>query len=381
MSTNLRRAKSCPLCGERNFAGLSQHLAVAHKLERQEIVALLAYTDQNNNTKTNAHPPSMASVSSSSPTNTPQSLLSDKSPRQTPISINTNNQQVACPSSPISESDHSNAINGTSLTTSSSPADPHSTACLPLDGKKRLLCPRCDTWVLNLTDHLIKKHHLISKQERLPFLRLARNRYATPSSTPTTLTNGSDQTPSNAFLISPDHSSPSSNPSNEQQQHAPTSLLQQAANRKYHSIVKKYRKKMLGGTPPTSSSHSTASSNLLDKSASPYDHSPLSLSTHEVPPTLTSIGSQNLLTMNSIQSLLGNSSQGTCKQEKFKFPLLNENYSSRSFPSMKSLGNNHHLNGKDSSQVGSPRSSLSARLHRSRSLLFSYRLNQNSNNA
>ena len=367
MSTDLRRARACPLCGERNFAGLSQHLAVAHKLDRQEIVTLLAYTDQNNN------PSSIASVSSSSPTSTPQSLVLEKSPRQTPISINTNNQQITCPSSPINESDpanHSQAINGSSLTTHSSPADPHSTACLPLDGKKRLLCPRCDTWVLNLTDHLIKKHHLISKQDRLPFLRLARNRYATP----VPLTNGSDQTPSNSFLISPDHSSPSSNPSNEQPQ-APTSLLQQAASRKYHSIVKKYRKKMLVGTPPTSSSHSTASSNLLDKSSS-YDHSPLSLSTHEVPPPLTLLPNHKLLTMNSIQSLLGHSSQSMCKQEKFKFPLLNENFASRSFPTMKTLGNSH-LNGKDPSQVCPSTSRL--RVHSL--FVFSYPRNKSSNNA
>ncbi|CAF4428403.1 unnamed protein product, partial [Rotaria magnacalcarata] len=79
-----------------------------------------------------------------------------------------------CPSSPSNESDNHKINQSSSLTTttttlttaSSSPIDNQSSSYLPVDGKKRLLCPRCDTWVLNLTDHLIKKHHLISKQER-----------------------------------------------------------------------------------------------------------------------------------------------------------------------------------------------------------------------
>ena len=148
--------------------------------------------------------------------------------------------------------------------------------------------------MLNLTDHLIKKHHLISKQERLPFLRLARNRYATPSSTPNTITNGNDgKNATNSFLISPDHSSSNTNQSNDQQ----TTLLQQAANRKYQNIVKKYRKKFLGTMQPPSSNHSATSSlsnsHSNDKSTplSSYDHSSghsnLALPTHELTPSPT----------------------------------------------------------------------------------------------
>jgi hypothetical protein len=231
-------------------------------------------------------------------------------------------------------------------TTSSSPIDQQPASYLPIDGKKRLLCPRCDTWVLNLTDHLIKKHHLISKQERLPFLRLARNRYATPSSTPNSNSHGNNEkNTTNSFLISPDHSSSNTNQSNEQQlQSQQANLLQQAANRKYQNIVKKYRKKFLGSMQPPSSNHSATSSlsnsnthhNSIDKSTplSSYDHSlvhpNLSLSTHDLTSN-TSAGNHNLLTMNSIQSLLTNGSNNQCKQEKFKFPTLNDNFSTRNF--------------------------------------------------
>lgn len=342
-SAAYRRGKLCPICGEKNFSRLSHHLAVTHNLDRQEILTLLAYTDQNNNT--NNTNPSIASVSGSSPTNTP-SNAPDKSPQQTPISINTNNQQITCPSSPISESDN-HSLNQPSLTTttSSSPLEQQSANYLPIDGKKRLLCPRCDTWVLNLTDHLIKKHHLISKQERLPFLRLARNRYATPSSTPTTLVNGNEEkTSSNSFLISPDqHSSINTNHQSSPLQQNP-SLLQQAANRKYQNIVKKYRKKHLNSIPIPSANHSATSSltnaNSTDKST--FDPTNLSLSAQD----LSLAANHNLLTMNSIQSLLTNG----CKQEKFKFPNLNENFSSRNFPPMKGL-NSTNPNLKDPQQV------------------------------
>ncbi|CAF4710476.1 unnamed protein product, partial [Rotaria magnacalcarata] len=79
------------------------------------------------------------------------------------------------------------------------------------------------------------------------FLRLARNRYATPSSTPNPIANGNDEKlATNSFLISPDHSSPNTNQTNEQQSQSQqqSNLLQQAANRKYQNIVKKYRKRL-----------------------------------------------------------------------------------------------------------------------------------------
>jgi hypothetical protein len=211
---------------------------------------------------------------------------------------------------------------------------------------------------LNLTDHLIKKHHLISKQERLPFLRLARNRYATPSSTP----HSDDKPVPNSFLISPDRSSPNTNQSTEQQQQSQqATLLQQAANRKYQNIVKKYRKKFLDTIQPPSSTNSATSSlsnsntpnHSMNRSTSlsSYDHSlvhsTLPLSSHEVTPT-TAATNHNLLTMNSIQSLLTNGSNNLCKQEKFKFPTLNDNFSSRNYSAIKTTGN-HSI--KDQQQV------------------------------
>jgi hypothetical protein len=244
-STANRRIKVCPICGEKNFSRLSHHLTVAHNLNREESLTLLAYTDRNNNNNNNGNNhSSIATVSGSSPIN-PSTNHLDKSPQQTPISINTNNQQIPSSESspPINDSDNHPIL------TSSSPNGQQSTNYLPIDGKKRLLCPRCDTWVLNLTDHLIKKHHLVSKQERLPFLRLARNRY-TASNT--------EKSSTNAFIISP----------NDQQTSA-------AANKKYQNIIKKYRKKIL--TPIQAASSS------------------LSLPTHE---TSSTNSNQNLLTIN-----------------------------------------------------------------------------------
>jgi len=251
-----RSATTCPLCQEQNLSDLSEHLSVVHNLDDQEISTILSCTDRSR---------SLANVSTSSPRRL------DASPQQTPISINTNNQQITCPSSPSSENDASHSQvkdTGNSLTTSSSPNDQQSSNYLSLDGKKRLLCPRCDTWVLNLTDHLIKKHHLSSKQERLPFLRLARNRYATQSTEPNNSTSAAAAA-AQSFLISPEPSA-------------------------------KNRKKPF---PTARSSPSNP-----DKESADFS----SLLSHP-----------SLLTMNSIQSLINASqSNNICKQEKFKYPLL-----------------------------------------------------------
>jgi len=293
-SAGYRRGKVCPICGEKNFSRLSHHLAVAHNLDRQEILTLLTYTDQNNNKS--AGTPSTTSVSDNLPADVPSHIL-DKSPQQTPISINTNNQQITCPSSPTSEIDQANPSNSTSISTTQ---DQQSANYLPIDGKKRLLCPRCETWVLNLTDHLIKKHHLSSKQERLPFLRLARNRCATPSLTPNPT---EDKSSTNSFLISPDRSSPTN-------------------DQIYQNIVKKYRKKLLKPLQPSSTATTCEQNEREFNSMSP----------------------SNLLTMNSIQTLLTNGTNQFCKQENFKFPNLTEHFSA-----MKNTLNNY----KDQQQVNS----------------------------
>ncbi|CAF4085633.1 unnamed protein product [Adineta steineri] len=219
-STANRRIKTCPICGETNFSRLSHHLTVAHNLNREESLTLLAYSDRNNNHS------SIPIVSSSSPKNL------DKSPQQTPITINTNNQQITPAGLSPNGNDLENPDHPTIIKTSSSVEDQQSANSLSADGKKRLLCPRCNTWVLNLTDHLIKKHHLVSKQERLPFLRLARNR---------SLMINVDKPSTNSFLI------------NSNEQH----IIPTAVNKKYQNIIKKYRKKFVNTYPSSSSIHET----------------------------------------------------------------------------------------------------------------------------
>ncbi|CAF1341569.1 unnamed protein product, partial [Didymodactylos carnosus] len=284
-SNSTRGTKDCPICGLKNFSRLSHHLTVAHNLNRQESHSILSYTDLHNddhspgsNTTINHHHQS--------------ATTSDKSPQQTPINLNANNQ-LKSPIESISSSPVTTATASTTTTipistttiTSSPSSAVEQQSYVPLDGKKRLLCPRCDTWVLNLTDHLIKKHHLVSKQERLPFLRLARNRYIPGSSTASLLTtekqNANDMNDSikitnvtqHPFVISPDYSvnDPDSNgkdkqetaiSANEQQQQQQQQRnndkdyqknvnFQQAAKR-YHKIVKKYRKKFMNVTAQSS---------------------------------------------------------------------------------------------------------------------------------
>ncbi|CAF1128431.1 unnamed protein product, partial [Didymodactylos carnosus] len=276
-----RRTKTCPICGLNNFSRLSHHLTVVHNLNRQESFSILSYSNLHNDD----HSPNsnMKNNNHHQPATT-----SNKSPQQTPINLNTNNQLK----SPIAESISSSPVTiatasttttiPTLTTTTTTTSSPSSTAeqqsYVPLDGKKRLLCPRCATWVLNLTDHLIKKHHLVSKQERLPFLRMARNRYIPGSSTTQLLTtgkqngcdmNGSIKTTNitqHPFVISPDYplNDTDSNGKDKQEtmvstneqrnadkEHQNNVNLQQAA-KKYHNIVKKYRKKFMAITAQSS---------------------------------------------------------------------------------------------------------------------------------
>ncbi|CAF3546262.1 unnamed protein product [Rotaria sordida] len=44
----------------------------------------------------------------------------------------------------------------------------------PNDYETRLRCPNCDTWVVNLSDHLRKTHRIASPVDRKPLLRMAR---------------------------------------------------------------------------------------------------------------------------------------------------------------------------------------------------------------
>ncbi|CAF1230720.1 unnamed protein product [Rotaria sordida] len=244
-STANRRIKMCPICGEKNFSRLSHHLTVSHNLNREESLTLLAYTDRNINNHNNNNS-SIATVSGSSPINSSTNHL-DKSPQQTPITINTNNQQipssVSSPALNDSDNNNNNNNNNSIITTSSPPNEQQSTNFTHMD------------------DHLIKKHHLVSKQERLPFLRLARNRHSISNI---------EKSSTNSFFISP----------NDQQTVA-------TVNKKYQNIIKKYRKKPFNSIPVSSSS--SASSTITTTAAATL------ISNHE---TSSTNFNQNLLTTN-----------------------------------------------------------------------------------
>jgi hypothetical protein len=61
----------------------------------------------------------------------------------------------------------------------------------PNDYETRLRCPNCDTWVVNLSDHLRKTHRIASPVDRKPLLRMARleKRRMTESANSITTTN------------------------------------------------------------------------------------------------------------------------------------------------------------------------------------------------
>lgn len=229
-------------------------------MNREESLTLIAHAGRKS---TIPHRSMMATVSDSSPKMISNND-SEMSPQPTPISITTSNQQITSESSPpVAPIDPEN--NGHSLN-----IEQISSNYSPIDGKKRLLCPRCDTWVLNLTDHLIKKHHLLSKQERLPFLRLARTRQHTGSN---------EKLSNNAFLIATEQS----NANNEQQKQLHILQQQAANNRKYQNIIKKYRKAFVNNHHhPSSSTHNTSISlSNGEISSSPSNQNLLSISTNQ----------------------------------------------------------------------------------------------------
>ncbi|CAF1592150.1 unnamed protein product, partial [Adineta ricciae] len=72
----------------------------------------------------------------------------------------------------------------------------------PNDYETRLRCPNCDTWVVNLSDHLRKTHRIASPVDRKPLLRMARleKRRMTESVNNPTGTTPSRQAPSNVLV-------------------------------------------------------------------------------------------------------------------------------------------------------------------------------------
>ena len=71
----------------------------------------------------------------------------------------------------------------------------------PNDYETRLRCPKCDTWVVNLSDHLRKTHRIASSVDRKPLLRMARlekrrmtESASNSSTTPPTTTNSAATT-------------------------------------------------------------------------------------------------------------------------------------------------------------------------------------------
>lgn len=72
----------------------------------------------------------------------------------------------------------------------------------PNDYETRLRCPNCDTWVVNLSDHLRKTHRIASPVDRKPLLRMARleKRRMTESANNPTGTTTNRQAPSNVLV-------------------------------------------------------------------------------------------------------------------------------------------------------------------------------------
>lgn len=234
-------------------------------MNRQESLTVLAHAGRKSLNPT-AHS-MIASASGSSPKMMSNTDL-DKSPQPTPISITTNNQQITSESSPTFTAIESET---TSITNNNETGLQNFS---PVDGKKRLLCPQCETWVLNLTDHLIKKHHLLSKQDRLPYLRLARTRQNT---------NNNDKLSTSSFII----------PSEQNIERQKSFELLQAealnADRKYQQIVKKFRKNEMIHNQASSSSHGTSG-----LTTSNGEHS-------------SNLNNQNLLSINNMQNMLSSS--------------------------------------------------------------------------
>ncbi|CAF0944864.1 unnamed protein product [Adineta steineri] len=78
------------------------------------------------------------------------------------------------------------------------------------DYETRLRCPNCETWVVNLSDHLRKTHRIASPVDRKPLLRMARlekrrmaesANHSSPSTTTTTLLKTSHPSLSSTLVV------------------------------------------------------------------------------------------------------------------------------------------------------------------------------------
>jgi hypothetical protein len=95
-------------------------------------------------------------------------------------------QQQSTPSSSLSQLSSSNQQRSSSNDDANNNHQIH-----PNDYETRLRCPNCDTWVVNLSDHLRKTHRIASPVDRKPLLRMARlekRRMTESANNPTTTT-------------------------------------------------------------------------------------------------------------------------------------------------------------------------------------------------
>ncbi len=67
-----------------------------------------------------------------------------------------------------------------------------------------LRCPNCDTWVVNLSDHLRKTHRIASPVDRKPLLRMARlekRRMTESANNPSSTTTTTNRQPSSTLMV------------------------------------------------------------------------------------------------------------------------------------------------------------------------------------
>jgi len=120
-------------------------------------------------------------------------------------------QQQSVPSSSQSQLSSSNQQQRSS---SNDESNNNSHQIHPNDYETRLRCPNCDTWVVNLSDHLRKTHRIASPVDRKPLLRMARlekRRMTESANNPSTTTVTNRQTSSTLMV----NGLPTSHPNNE----------------------------------------------------------------------------------------------------------------------------------------------------------------------
>ncbi|CAF3510687.1 unnamed protein product [Rotaria socialis] len=83
-------------------------------------------------------------------------------------------EQSALQQQSVASSSQSHSSSSTQQRSSSNDESTNNNQTHTNDYETRLRCPNCDTWVVNLSDHLRKTHRIASPVDRKPLLRMAR---------------------------------------------------------------------------------------------------------------------------------------------------------------------------------------------------------------